>query len=291
MTRSKSLPVLALVACVVGSAAPSAAGPTAPKPLVRTPRAFRVAHVHVALCDNEHQGIVPVPKHMGDGKDAEKNLYWGAGYGFRSFFRASAHWRELDVAGKPTSPHVLDRVAFVHKKANPPVYVVADAYDGARMHETLRDFFAAGSGHRAEDVTVVARTKKGEPPAPAVVLEAGGRADVIAFVGHNGLMDGAPPAVAAPPPGGAKPEGAIVVACASRGWFTPHLKKAELPLWVGTTNLLAAESYSVEAALRAWVDGAKPEAMRIAAGKAYAKYQNLPDGAGVATFSTGYSKP
>lgn len=285
----RALALLALLVCVVASAAPSAAGPSAPKPLVRAPRDFRVAHLHVALCDNEHQGIVPVPKHLGDGKDTEKNLYWGSGYGVRSFFRASPHWRELDVVGKASSKHVLQRVAFVHAKASPAVYVVADAYDGAEMQATLRDFFAAGSGHRAEDVTVAERAKKGVDPAPPLVLEAGARADVVAFVGHNGLMDGAPPAVAAPPPGGARPAGAIVVACASRGWFTPHLKKAELPLWVGTTNLLAAEAYSVEAALRAWVSGGSPDAMRIAAGKAYAKYQSLPEGAGVATFATGWA--
>ncbi len=35
----------------------------------------KTIHVFVALCDNEHQGIVPVPKTLGDGKDACNNLY------------------------------------------------------------------------------------------------------------------------------------------------------------------------------------------------------------------------
>src|SRR5204862_4069337 len=44
-----------------------------------------VVHVVVALCDNAHQGIVPVPKRLGDGRDPASNLYWGARYGVRSY--------------------------------------------------------------------------------------------------------------------------------------------------------------------------------------------------------------
>jgi len=40
-----------------------------------------VAHVVVALCDNVHQGIVPVPRALGNGQDPSSNLYWGARYG------------------------------------------------------------------------------------------------------------------------------------------------------------------------------------------------------------------
>gem|GEM_PF-2135803 len=39
---------------------------------------IRTIHVCVALCDNEHQGIVPVPKTLGDGHDPANNLYWAA---------------------------------------------------------------------------------------------------------------------------------------------------------------------------------------------------------------------
>ncbi|EDY21883.1 hypothetical protein CfE428DRAFT_0008 [Chthoniobacter flavus Ellin428] len=34
-------------------------------------------HVFVALADNATQGIVPVPAKIGNGDDAEHNLYWG----------------------------------------------------------------------------------------------------------------------------------------------------------------------------------------------------------------------
>jgi hypothetical protein len=35
-----------------------------------------VIHVTVALCDNQHQGIVPVPALIGNGRDSRNNLYF-----------------------------------------------------------------------------------------------------------------------------------------------------------------------------------------------------------------------
>src|SRR3712207_6590162 len=46
----------------------------------------KVIHVLVALCDNENQGIVPVPAFLGNGEDAPRNLYWGAAFGIKTFF-------------------------------------------------------------------------------------------------------------------------------------------------------------------------------------------------------------
>ena len=39
---------------------------------------LRVIHAFVALCDNKNQGIVPVQEKLGNGDDAQNNLYWGA---------------------------------------------------------------------------------------------------------------------------------------------------------------------------------------------------------------------
>ena len=55
----------------------------------------KVVHVLVALCDNKYQGIVPVPAFLGNGEDAQKNLYWGAAFGVKTFFSKSANWTKL----------------------------------------------------------------------------------------------------------------------------------------------------------------------------------------------------
>ena len=62
-----------------------------------------VAHVVVALCDNVNQGIVPVPKAIGDGRDPRTNLYWGARFGVRTYFRNTPGWRSVPVPATPRS--------------------------------------------------------------------------------------------------------------------------------------------------------------------------------------------
>ncbi len=47
-------------------------------------------HIIVALCDNKYQGIVPVPKTIGNGQDPKNNLYWGTAYGIKTYFKRSS---------------------------------------------------------------------------------------------------------------------------------------------------------------------------------------------------------
>jgi phosphoserine aminotransferase len=42
------------------------------------PEKWKQVRVYVALCDNESQGIVPVPAKIGNGNDPDQNLYWVA---------------------------------------------------------------------------------------------------------------------------------------------------------------------------------------------------------------------
>jgi hypothetical protein len=55
----------------------------------------RVVHVFVALADNQHQGIVPVPALLGNGADPAHNLYWGAAFGVKTYFKNNAEWELL----------------------------------------------------------------------------------------------------------------------------------------------------------------------------------------------------
>src|SRR5207249_4829544 len=75
-----ALLVTLLISCR-GSAQPNATGQTAQPTTAGTssPRnSAKVIHVVVALCDNQYQGIVPVPALIGNGDNPAKNLYWGA---------------------------------------------------------------------------------------------------------------------------------------------------------------------------------------------------------------------
>jgi len=61
----------------------------------------RLIHVVVALCDNQFQGIVPVPPKIGDGDDPRNNLYWGAAYGVKTFFQKAKDWSLLAATPNP----------------------------------------------------------------------------------------------------------------------------------------------------------------------------------------------
>ena len=69
----------------------------------------KTIHIYVALCDNKYQGIVPVPKAIGNGQDPNSNLYWGCGYGIRSYFKKSAEWKLISAIKKNSLIHSVRR--------------------------------------------------------------------------------------------------------------------------------------------------------------------------------------
>ncbi len=243
---------------------PSVPGQTWPQtPRPRHPRDYKVVHVFVALCDNRHQGIVPVPVSLGNGQDPRNNLYWGAMYGVKTFFARSPHWKRLTGFTKPTADAILDRCVFRSRGPAKAVYVVADAYDGARMKTALSDFFSAAGGLNVTEVAL---------SGGQVRLQAGGYSDMVCFVGHNGLMDVRLPEFPENQ-GVPNPACAVVLACKSHSYFVAPLRKAQCRPLITTSGLMAPEAYTLDAIIRSWSAGENPSATRQKAADAYAKYQ------------------
>jgi hypothetical protein len=236
----------------------------------------RVVHVFVALADNEHQGIVPVPKALGNGDDAVRNLYWGAAFGVRTYFRKSPEWKEVAHTLNPT-PYVLERSVFYD--AEDKVAMIADAYRGREIKQAVHDFFEAASGNFREETLRVAAGGGND-------IEVPGSPELIVYVGHDGLMDFALEQTF-PNRGTAKRQ-AIVLACASKSFFAPGLRPtgAEPLLW--TTGLMAPEAYTLKAALDGWMRGESGEQIRRRAAEAYGKYQKISVGAGMRLFASGW---
>src|ERR1700740_1970551 len=103
----------------------------------------RVGHVFVALADNVHQGIVPVPARLGHGDDPEDNLYLGAGYGVKTFVARSGEWC-LEASQARLTPAVLERCVFRHRTKS--VVLIADAYRGSQIRQAIVDFLNAAAG-------------------------------------------------------------------------------------------------------------------------------------------------
>jgi hypothetical protein len=138
-------------------------------------RPGKVIHVFVALCDNKNQGIVPVPEKIGNGQDPANNLYWGARFGVKNYFARHTDWTLVDKIKKPSAV-VLERCIFKHKTNG--AIMVADAYDGKAIKTAITDFLKASSGNFNSYVVTDNET-----------VQVGGKADLICYVGHNGLMD------------------------------------------------------------------------------------------------------
>ena len=250
------------------------------------PRDYKVVHVFVALCDNKHQGIVPVPAALGNGQDPRNNLYWGAMYGVKTFFENSPHWTSLKFEMKPAErpPEepdgaVLERCVFKSVGLTPQVYVIAEAWDGMRMKAALLAFFRAAAG--SLDTTVV--TNGGGESSGHEIL-AGGRSDMVCFVGHNGLMDARLSSF--PENAGVNPDCAVVLACKSRDYFAKPLTAAKCRPLITTTGLMAPEAYTLDAIIRSWANGDGAAVTRRKAGAAYAAYQRIGQGAGERLFAT-----
>lgn len=238
------------------------------------PYAGRMAYVVVALCDNVNQGIVPVAPALGNGDDAERNLYWGARFGVRTHFKASREWQLVSSTRDP-SPKVLERLVFRHKSSD--AYLVADAYRGAEIRQATADFLNAASGNTNPTVEIAGKTYG---------LSKGAAAHLVAYVGHDGLMDFQ--LTYMPKRRDDLRRDAVVLACISRKYFAPPLRESGANPLLWTTNLMAPEAYVLKAALDGWLAGESGEQVRERAAKAYDAYQNCGLKSARALFATGW---
>jgi len=232
----------------------------------------KLIHVLVALCDNEFQGIVPVPARIGNGDDAANNLYWGARFGVKTFFKRAGDWRLIEEAKNPRAG-ILERLVFKHQAKN--VYLVADAYRGREIKRCVTDFFEFSAGRAGETIN-----------ANSIELYAGGGADLVAYVGHDGLMDFSLDSF--PQKADDRRRDAVMLACVSKRYFAEPLRKTGARPLLWTTGLMAPEAYVLKAAIDGWVLNEDGEGARRRAATAYNQYQRCGMNAAMKLFSTGW---
>lgn len=227
-----------------------------------------VIHVIVALCDNANQGIIPVPEALGNGQNPATNLYWGARYGVRTHLPRSANWNLMDIA-HPDDHRILERIVLYaqvqRKQRSVPMYMVAEAWNGAYIREALTVYLEMAAGRSVQSITL----KQGSG---IHTLKAGGASHLVVYIGHNGLMefnlDAPAPSKKEPPA-----KSAMVLACASRFYFIDRLRASGAHPLLLTTGLMAPEAYTLDSAIRSWVSHGTTESAKDAAAEAYNRYQ------------------
>lgn len=221
---------------------------------------LRTVHVFVALADNQHQGIVPVAPILGNGDDPQHNLYWGSAYGVKAFLSRSSDWDRVTCMAKPKA-EIQERCVFRFRAAN--VYLVADAYRGMDIKQAILDFLDSAAGGGAAKLSL--------PGSEAPKLPIGGGANLVAYVGHDGLMDFQ--LARFPQQKNATHRDAIILACASKQFFSDAIRASRAYPLIWTTGLMAPEAYTLKSALDGWIAGENNDQIRDRAAGAYDKYQ------------------
>ena len=205
------LPKLALALCLIIFSFSAAAEP-------------RTIGVFVALADNQHQGIVPVPKALGNGNDPEQNLYWGSADGLATVFSKSAAWQLLDKQDLAQAT-ILRTRHYQHKATGAQLY--AFAYQGSAIQQAIADF------------------------EQALVQD---KYDLVVFIGHNGLMDFKLALNPSSPTLNQSPD-SIVLACKSEKYFKERIQQLGGRPTLLTTQFMYPGAFILHAALNEWLAG------------------------------------
>ncbi len=233
-----------------------------------------VVEVHVPLCDNT---IIACgnPK-LGDGDNPDTNLYWSTTPGFGEWFvRRHGGWKRIaKLAGADTGDRdVLAVHAFRRTVAAPAAWqqagapktfeldIVVHGWRGSAIDRALAAYAADTAGPTARTITLADGTH----------LAAGGAAQIVAWVGHNRLMDldhfdwPAPPSIT---------KGTIAIACDTADYMERDIPAATRVPLLMTRDLLFANAAPLEAAILAYTSGGGYAEIRRAATAAYAGVQN-----------------
>jgi len=219
------------------------------QPLAAAEKSIRV---FIALCDNKTQGIIPVGPKIGNGDDPDANLYWGCTEGFGAYFKASKDWKVME-SGSNLSETILRRMVLLHQGGD--ARLAAEAYRGSAMRQCVEDFEKAAVS---------------------------GEYDLVAFIGHNGLMDFRLPE---PTPGKPGKTDAMVLCCVSESYFRPRLERMGCRPVLLTQQLMYPGSFLLHNALRTWLRGGSKSEIRAAAGQAYAQNQKISVRAATGVFA------
>ncbi len=239
-----------------------------------------VVQAHVPLCDND---VIPCGNaRLGDGDRPDRNLYWATTEGFLGWFgRRGGGWQQvLDTDGAAIDEdHVLDLRVWrrelttpaAWKRAGAPprftMYVVAQAWRGEQIHRAFTHYADDLYGVTTHAVTLPDGTK----------IAAGGDAHIVAYVGHNHLMDLAAfdwQAVAKR--ADARPRGAIAIACHTAIYMQDIVPgPRQVPL-VLTRDFLLASAAALDGAVLGFARGGDYAAIRKGAAAGYADGGDKP---------------
>lgn len=232
-----------------------------------------VIEVHVPLCDNT---IIRCGNaKLGDGDNPETNLYWSTTPGFGEWFaRKGGGWKRVvkQHAGETGDNDILAVHAYRRSITTPTAWrkagapktfeldIVIHGWRGSAIDRALAAYAADAAGQATRPVTLDDGSK----------LEAGGAAQIVAWVGHNRLMDLDHYDWPAP---SSTVKGTIAIACDTATYMKADVPAATRVPLLMTSDFLFANAAPLEAAVLAYVGGGGYGQIRRDAATAYAEVQ------------------
>lgn len=234
-----------------------------------------VVEVHVPLCDSSL--IDCGNAKLGDGDRLETNLYWATTPGFGVWFsRRGGGWKRVlrqqatgdaDVLQIDVYRRTVTAPASWRKRGAPATFeldLVIRAWRGKAIDRALAAYAADLSGGPARPLVLADGTR----------LAAGGAAQLVAWVGHNRLMDSSD--AYAWPATGRPIQGTLFIACHTARYIEDTVVgPTRVPL-LATRDFLFSNAAPLEAALLAFTSGAGYARMREVAVTSYAEVQKQP---------------
>ena len=233
-----------------------------------------VVEVHVPLCDNEFTRCGNAK--LGDGDNPDTNLYWSTTPGLGVWFaRKGGGWKRVYHAtdGKDTGDadvlelHVYRRTittsAAWRKRGAPKTYevdLVIHGWRGSAIDRALAAYAADVSGQGTRTITLADKTQ----------IAAGGSARIVAFVGHNRLMD---LDKFDWPKAGDDIKGTIAIACHTKSYMKDDVPAATRVPLLMTNDFLFSNAAPLEGAVLAFARGGGYSQIRTDAATAYAAIQ------------------
>jgi hypothetical protein len=104
-----------------------------------------------------------------------------------------------------------------------------------------------------------------------ITLQLLGGANLLVYLGHNGLMDFDLDSYPIGRDG--KSRDVAVLCCKSAQYFSSHLRTARANPILLTTGFMAPEAYVLDALIGSWLSNTQPQQVQRAAAKAYNTYQ------------------
>jgi hypothetical protein len=248
-----------------------------------------VVTMHVALCDNDAQGIVPVKnRRICRGDDPDRNLYWATAGGLSATLQA-AHWQRVALAYFAEGDLAVK--AIWHKRFTPggllrargvtasfPAYIVGLGYRGTRIRAAMTDYLHA-----------VNRDEEHAEMVDGMRLRAGGASHLVGYIGHDYFYD-----VDDPWPlwrlrdgDSVLHKGTFALSCTGHRLIRPGIRRGNAHILILNRTLGFPGAWTAEAIVAAVAAGQPPRGIHRAAAAAFAGGQGVPLGTALGAFAYG----